>query len=79
MTSSVNETLDSLETDKEARVTTESVEKAIKELPTGKSGSVDGNVYKHFRHGNDIISPILANLFIYMLRLSYIPDNMKRG
>lgn len=36
-------------------------------------------MYENFRHGKDIISPILANLFTYMLQLAYILDNMKRG
>ena len=45
----------------------------------GKAGGYDKLQYEHFSYAKDALSPILANVFMKMLRAGYIPDQMKRG
>lgn len=77
--SRVEETLSSIQPDNTASVSVDFVEKAIKELPKGKAGSGDDIVYEHLIYAKRQISPLLANLYTYMLRHAYIPDTMKQG
>ena len=65
--------------DSQAYVTVDTVKNVIAKLPCGKAGNDDNVVYEHFKHCKDIISPVLSNMFTYMLRCGYIPTEMKRG
>ena len=44
-----------------------------------QAGGEDNLQYEHLILAKDILSPILANLYTFMLRHGYVPDSMKRG
>ena len=55
------------------------VTKFINSCRKGKACGPDEIYYEHVIMAANIVSPILANLFTYMLRLNHVPDHMKRG
>lgn len=79
VSSTVKDTLNVIQTDKSAMVSTDCIDRAIKALPIGKAGNSDGVVYEHLRFGREVIVPVLANMFTFMLRLGHIPNDMKKG
>lgn len=79
VTLDVCEVISEITPDPHAKVSIGSIEKAIRSLPTGKSGGPDGVVYEHLRFAQQSVAPVLANLFSQMLRIGYVPELMKRG
>jgi len=51
----------------------------ISKCHRGKAGGHDGLQHEHLIHTKEIISPVVANIFMWMLRTGHIPDNLKRG
>jgi len=75
----INDTLDTITLDSSVCVSAALVQTLIRSLPRGKAGGIDGVRHEHLIYACDAISPVLARLFTGMLRLGYIPTDMKRG
>ncbi len=65
--------------DPSANISPDVIKTLVAKCPRGKAGGMDNVVYEHLLPVSDILSPVLANLFTWMLRTGYVPDQMKRG
>ena len=77
--STLQSTIETISPDVSTTVLPQTVSELILSCPKGKACGHDNVFYEHLILARDILSPILANIFSYMLRLSYIPDEMKKG
>lgn len=60
-------------------ISAEEVQAAVRLGKKGKAAGEDGISYEHIQYGGETLIRILANLFTAMLKLSYAPDDMKKG
>ncbi|KAH3833945.1 hypothetical protein DPMN_107261 [Dreissena polymorpha] len=65
--------------DPEVRVLPETVDHIISTCPKRKAGGYDNLQYEHLINAKHVISPVLANIYTWMLRTGHVPDSMKRG
>ncbi|KAH3772389.1 hypothetical protein DPMN_173726 [Dreissena polymorpha] len=80
---SVSSELDSIVThikpDPKVRVLSETVHYIISTCPKRKAGGYDNRQYEHLINAKHVIYPVLANIYIWMLRTGHVPDSMKRS
>ena len=69
--SNVSQTLDAL-------VQPDDIKETIGNLPTGKACGFDIIYYEHLTPIRDLVSPVLAYVYTWMLRRSFMPDRLKR-
>jgi len=77
--SNLHDCFNNMVIDHETTVESQQVEESIKSLPKGKAGGVDGIQYEHLIYACRPLSVSLANLYSSMLRVSYVPNDLKRG
>ncbi|KAH3783381.1 hypothetical protein DPMN_161318 [Dreissena polymorpha] len=79
----VSSELDSIVTnikpDPEVRVLPETVDYIISTCPKRKAGGYDNLQYDHLINAKYVISPVLANIYTWMLRTGHVPDSIKCG
>jgi len=63
--------------DSRACVLPSEIEDIISKCPKGKAGGHNGLQYEHLIHTKQVISPVVANIFTWMLRTGHVPDNLK--
>jgi hypothetical protein len=67
-----------LQPDTSATVLPEVVKNAITQCSRGKSGGNDQIQYEHLIYAKDILAPVLANMFTWMLKKSFCPGIFKK-
>lgn len=60
-------------------ISAEEVQAAVQLGKRGKAAGEDGISYEHIAFGGQTLIYILSNLFTAMLKLSYAPDDLKKG
>ena len=70
--SNVSQTLDAL-------VRPDDINETIGNLPKGKACGFNNIYYEHLIPIRDLVSPVLAYVYTWMLRHRFMPDSLKRG
>mgnify|MGYP000211061679 CR=1 FL=1 len=63
----------------DALVRPDDIHETIGNLPKGKACRFDNMYYEHLIPIRDLVSPVLAYVYTWMLRRSFMPDSLKRG
>ena len=79
VSSVISDTLGNITLNQDVTVEQSFVQRCIQDLSNGKAGGVDGVSHEDLIAASRAISPILANIYTWMLRLGHVPEEIKNS